>query len=208
MSAAPEVDVSASGARAAPAAPAASGSVAALLAADADDESLRRYKAQLLGGAAGAASSASAAAGARVTVHCLRLQVAGRPPIELACGDAAARAALAAAPPLIVAEGAEYRPSLLFTVEGSDVVLGLVLRTVISNGLGIPLERQRHMLGSYPPDGARVEAELPRAAWPAGMLARGTYYARSTVSDDDGNTHLDAAWRFTIARQWPAAAPP
>ena len=201
MSAAPDAppdDAEGSGARAAPTA---SGSVAVLLAVDAGDESLRRYKASLLGAAAG---SASAAPGARVTVHCLRLQVAGRPPIELACGDAAARAALAAAPPLVVAEGAEYAPSLLFTVEGSDVVLGLVLRTVISNGLGIPLERQRHMLGSYPPDGARVEAELPRAAWPAGMLARGTYYARSTVSDDDGNTHLDVAWRFTIAKQWPA----
>ena len=185
--------------------PSGSGRVSTLLASDADDASLKRYKAALLGGAVAAASGATPAVSPGVRVHCLRLCVSGRAPIELACGDAAARAALAAAPPLVVAEGAAYAPSLVFSITGDDIVVGLTLRTSISNGLGIPLDRQRHMLGSYPPDGARVEAELPRAEWPSGFLARGDYHAHSVLTDDDGRTHLDVRWRFTIARAWPAA---
>ena len=80
--------------------------------------------------------------------------------------------------------------------------LGLTLTNVVSNALGLVLDREVHALGSYPP-GPTLDLDLPPAVWPSGFLARGAYRARTTLTDDDAAVHLDVRWAFEIARKWP-----
>ena len=101
-------------------------------------------------------------------------------------------------------EGAAYRTRVRLSVS-HGVALGLRLRNAVSNSLGLVLERQEHALGSYPP-GKPLDVDLPPSAWPEGFLARGQYFAQTTVTDDDGATHLSARWSFTIAKRWPGEA--
>ena len=103
--------------------------------------------------------------------------------------------------PLVVREGAEYRTRVRVSV-AHGVALGLTLTNVVSNALGLVLDREVHALGSYPP-GPPLDLDLPPAVWPAGFLARGAYRAHTKLTDDDGNTYLDAHWAFQIARRWP-----
>ena len=197
-------DMSGGGAAAAPAAP--DGGA---------DASLERYKSSLLGAGVvcAGAGGATCACGAcvrlrdprRVVVHALVLAVAGRPDVVLDVGGAAGAAALPTPDaPLVVREGAAYRTRVRVSV-AHGVALGLTLTNVVSNSLGLVLDREVHALGSYPP-GPVLDLDLPPAVWPSGFLARGAYRARTTLTDDDGAVHLDVRWAFEIARKWPEEA--
>ncbi len=179
--------------------------LSALLAQDASDASLSSYKASLLGAAADAGAVAKDAEKRRVVVHEMRIEVAGRAPIVVALDTPAAVARLEAGGDAVVRvkEGADYAIAIVFSVH-QDVVLGLTFHNTAYSGLGIALDTTRHMLGSYPPEGKRVEARLPSATWPSGMFARGVYPCKAAFTDDDKNTHLAFRWKFEIRREWDA----
>lgn len=174
--------------------------LAALAARTEADAALQRYKESLLGGgAAGAADPETRP----VVVREIRVLVDGRPDIVLRVGTPEEVAAAAAAPPLVFKEGATYRLRFVFTVH-RDVVLGLRFANVVSR-LGVPVDRDALVVGAYAPrgPGAPYDFTTPPAEWPAGLLARGSYTARTRFTDDDGRTHLALAWAFRIERGWP-----
>lgn len=121
-----------------------------MLEKDKDDESLQRYKATLLGTAVAAAADAETR---RVVVHEMRIAVEGRPDIVMPLNSAAAIAAIESTP-LLVKEGCSYVTKIIFSVH-RDVVVGLKFDNVVSNTIGITLDRVSQMIGSYPPDGKR-----------------------------------------------------
>lgn len=173
-----------------------------LVEKDSEDESLKRYKASLLGAAAADPSAAASDKETRqVVVHEMRIKVEGRPDIVVPLGTPEDVAAFEKSP-LSVKEGVSYTTVIAFSVH-KDVVLGLKFSNVVTNSLGIPLDKTNQMIGSYPPDGKRVEFTFPVAEWPSGMFARGTYKAKTAFKDDDGNTHLAFNWAFEIKKQWP-----
>lgn len=53
------------------------------------------------------------------------------------------------------------------------------------------------MLGSYAP-GQIHEKKFPLEEAPHGMIARGSYQARSKFTDDDGHSYLDFEWSFEV----------
>lgn len=60
--------------------------------------------------------------------------------------------------------------------------------------------RFRHL--HHYPSTCSYEFRFPADTWPSGMLARGSYGAKTTFSDDDGTTHLNFAWHFDIKKDW------
>jgi len=131
----------------------------------------------------------------------MRICVEGRPDIVVPLGTPADVAAAERAR-IVVKEGAVYVTRIVFSVH-KDVVLGLKFHNAVYSSLGIVLDRVSQMLGSYPPDGKRVTADLPAGEWPSGFMARGHYAAKAKFTDDDGTTHLAFAWSFDIAKTWP-----
>ena len=176
--------------------------LAVMLSKDAEDESLRKYKAALLGAAATNPGAVAGDAETRhVVVHEMRICVEGRPDIVVPLGTPADVAAAERAR-IVVKEGAVYVTRIVFSVH-KNVVLGLKFHNAVYSSLGIVLDRVSQMLGSYPPDGKRVTADLPAGEWPSGFMARGHYAAKAKFTDDDGTTHLAFAWSFDIAKTWP-----
>ena len=59
------------------------------------------------------------------------------------------------------------------------------------------------MMGSYAPDAEKVNVyNFPFDVVPDGMLARGTYVARTQFIDDDKTVHCDFSYSFKIAKDW------
>jgi len=126
----------------------------AMVEKDAEDESLRKYKAALLGAAAANPSAVAATAETRqVVVHELRIEVEGRPDIVIPLATPAdvERAEKSKVP---VKEGCGYVTKIVFAVH-RDVVLGLKFHNVVYSSIGVALDRVSQMIGSYPPTGAR-----------------------------------------------------
>lgn len=58
------------------------------------------------------------------------------------------------------------------------------------------------MVGSFGPSAAETTAVLCKDTAPSGMLARGSYIAKSKFIDDDGNCHLECEWQLKIKKDW------
>lgn len=55
------------------------------------------------------------------------------------------------------------------------------------------------MIGSFAPQKDTYSMTFPRTGWeeaPKGMIARGSYKAKSQFIDDDKNVHLEYEWAF------------
>ena len=65
------------------------------------------------------------------------------------------------------------------------------------------MDKSTDMMGSFAPD-ANKTYEIPFATEvvPDGMLARGTYTAKTQFLDDDKTVHLDFSYQFKIAKDW------
>jgi hypothetical protein len=59
------------------------------------------------------------------------------------------------------------------------------------------VDRMEEMLGSYAP-GQIHEKKFPLEEAPHGMMARGSYQARSKFTDDDRHSYLDFEWSFEV----------
>lgn len=145
--------------------------VADVLAADAADDALTRYKKTLLGSCYSAESDEETR---RVVVREVRLIVAGRPDIVIDVSNPDAVAS-SAANRYVFKEGATYELAIACSVH-HEVVLGLRWTQAVSR-LGLVVDRDAVVLGAYAPRGAAepYTYRLPAAEWPSGMLARGQY---------------------------------
>ncbi|KAI9915462.1 hypothetical protein PsorP6_008243 [Peronosclerospora sorghi] len=170
-------------------------SVDEILAKDAEDESLRRYKEQLLG---------SAAHGDRGDTHDTRRVVVDEFRVEFEDGRENIEYNLATlegvehmrTSPFIMNEGSRYRFVISFRVN-QTIVSGLrFLNKVKKNVLAT---RDEIVLGSYAPRSKNYFFVFPRHEWmeaPSGLFYRGKYLGRFIFVDDDHHQHHKLFYSF------------
>ncbi|KAJ2939240.1 hypothetical protein O0L34_g8553 [Tuta absoluta] len=168
-----------------------------ILAADQEDESLRKYKEKLLGEAQQGAVIVDANDPRKVIVKKLALCVEGRDDVEL---DLSGDLTDLKKQVFTIKEGVQYRIRIDFIVQ-RDIVHGLkyVQKTY---RLGVPVDKMTHMVGSYPPKAEAQSYTTPLEDAPAGLVARGSYSVSSLFTDDDRNVHLHWDWAFDIKKDW------
>ncbi|XP_061401786.1 rho GDP-dissociation inhibitor 1 [Musca vetustissima] len=168
-----------------------------IMAADQEDESLRRYKEQLLGEAQAEKIIVDPNDERKVLVKKLALVSEGRPDMEL---DLTGDLTQLKKQVFVIKEGVQYRVRIDFIVQ-REIVHGLkyVQKTY---RLGVPVDKMTHMVGSYPPKKEIQCYITPPEEAPSGMMARGTYSVSSLFTDDDKHQHLKWEWTFEIKKDW------
>lgn len=168
-----------------------------IMAADQEDESLRRYKEALLGAAQSETIVVEGSDPRKVIVKKLSLCVEGRDDMEL---DLTGDLTQLKKQVFVIKEGVHYKVRIDFIVQ-REIVHGLkyVQKTY---RLGVPVDKMTHMVGSYPPKKDIQFYLTPFEEAPSGMMARGTYSVSSLFTDDDKNVHLKWDWTFEIKKDW------
>lgn len=168
-----------------------------ILAADQEDESLRKYKEALLGQAQVCTVVIEPDNPKRVLVRRLVLVVADRPELAL---DLSGDISKLKKETFTIKEGVSYRIRIEFQVQ-REIVHGLkyVQKTY---RLGVPVDKMTHMVGSYAPKTEIQSYTTPSEDAPSGMVTRGTYSVQSLFTDDDKNEHLKWEWTFEIKKDW------
>merc|ERR1711902_336536 len=101
----------------------------------------------------------------------------------------------------VLKEKAKYRIVIKFRVQ-REIVLGLKKFLVVKRK-GIRVDKSTEMMGSFAPDNKKTyEFASPYEIVPDGMLARGTYVAKTQFLDDDKVVHADFSYSFKIAKDW------
>jgi Rho GDP-dissociation inhibitor len=149
-----------------------------MVSKDSDDESLRKYKASLLGDTSVVAADVEIR---RVVIHALRISVAGRPDIVLPL-DTPDKVKAVATSVIVVKEGLAFNTTIVFSVH-HDVVLGLRFAQKVNTWIGITVDSMNQMIGSYPPKSEPYEFAFPPGEWPSGLLGRGKYTAKVRYID-------------------------
>lgn len=161
---------------------------------DGDDESLQRYKAQLLAGAEGAVLDPSK--GPEMKPLTMTLMSEGRSDKEVDLTDLEAVKKHS----FVIKEACEYRMKITFQVF-NDIVNGLkyVQHTYRK---GINLDKMNIMMGSYGPKTEPHEFKTQTQEAPEGMLLRGSYVVKSKFIDDDKKEYAAWTWNFSIKKDW------
>ncbi|KAF8726931.1 hypothetical protein HU200_019416 [Digitaria exilis] len=164
---------------------------------DKDDDSLRRWKEQLLGDVD--TTKLGETAEPEVTILTLTILTPERPdlvlPIPLVSDDKGHAFALK--------DGSTYSFRFSFTVS-NNIVSGLRYRHTVWK-TGVRVENQKVMLGTYSPQPEPYTYEAEEDTTPSGIFARGSYTAKLKFVDDDGKVHLDMIYCFEIRKDWPAS---
>ncbi|KAH7474592.1 hypothetical protein PRIC1_013281 [Phytophthora ramorum] len=174
-------------------------SVDELLAKDAEDESLRKYKEQLLG---------SAAHGDRGDANDTRRVVVEQFKVEFEDGredivyylDTLQGVEHMRTTPFVMEEGSRYRFVISFRVNQA-IVSGLRFRNKVKKT--VLATREEIVLGSYAPRSESYVFVFPRHEWmeaPSGLFYRGKYMGRFIFDDDDHHEHLKLFYTFEIKR--------
>ena len=166
-----------------------------IMAADQEDESLRRYKEALLGAAQAEQIIVEPNDERKVIVKKLALVVEGREDMEL---DLTGDLSQLKKQVFVIKEGVQYKVRIDFIVQ-REIVHGLkyVQKTY---RLGVPVDKMTHMVGSYPPKKDIQFYLTPAEEAPSGLMARGTYSVSSLFTDDDKHVHLKWEWTFEIKK--------
>ncbi|GAB2279837.1 Rab GDP dissociation inhibitor alpha [Dionaea muscipula] len=162
---------------------------------DKDDESLRKWKEQLLGNVdvnlAGAETLEP-----EVKILSLAIVSPGRPDIVLPIpedGDPKGTW-------FTLKEGSTYVLRFCFTVN-SNIVSGLrYTNTVWKTGLKV--DSTKEMLGTFSPQQEPYTHELPEELTPSGYFSRGSYTAKTKFVDDDNKSYLQLNYTFDIQKEW------
>ncbi|CAK9274395.1 unnamed protein product [Sphagnum jensenii] len=177
---------------------------------DKEDESLRRWKEQLLGGGAAAAGGLDGCLNPEVKVLRLGIRAKGREELDLL--QQLPLSTTANAPPQSTAggghltssfclkEGCQYQLKFVFTVR-NNIVSGLTCINTVWKA-GFTVDQTRSMLGTFAPQQEPYVHLLPEQVTPCGLLARGCYTARKRFVDDDGTVYLDVNYSFEIRKDW------
>ena len=176
--------------------------VAALLAKDAGDESLARYKAALLGAAAAGDLGADLSDPRRLIVTEFRIVFEDRPGGDVAFPLPQARGAATPQMAFVIKEGANYRFRIAFRVQ-HGILSGLRYHQLVQRAVFSDTEEV--VVGSYAPQSDAHSFETPRRGWnqaPSGFLARGTYTGKINLQDSDGVQHAAFGFKFAIKKKW------
>ncbi|XP_055313885.1 rho GDP-dissociation inhibitor 1 [Sitodiplosis mosellana] len=168
-----------------------------IVAADQEDESLRKYKEALLGAAQSETIIVDPNDPRKVIVKKLALCVPGRDDMEL---DLSGDISKLKKQVFTIKEGVQYKIRIDFIVQ-REIVHGLKYVQKTYRML-VPVDKMTHMVGSYPPKAEIQSYTTPFEEAPSGMMTRGTYSVTSLFTDDDKNEHLKWDWKFEIKEDW------
>uniref|UniRef100_A0A0D6R8Y2 Rho GDP-dissociation inhibitor 1 n=1 Tax=Araucaria cunninghamii TaxID=56994 RepID=A0A0D6R8Y2_ARACU len=160
---------------------------------DKEDESLRRWKEQLLGSLD--YDFAEDKVEPEVTFLSMEICCDGREiniplTIEKRTNDIS----------FAIKEGCNLRVKFKFAVH-HNIVSGLTWVNTIWRS-GIQVEQNRHMFGTFSPKREPYTHCLEEDMIPTGVLARGTFVTKSKFIDDDGRCHLELDYSFDIVKDW------
>ncbi|PKA66120.1 Rho GDP-dissociation inhibitor 1 [Apostasia shenzhenica] len=162
---------------------------------DKDDESLRKWKEQLLAGAD--LSEVGENPDPVVKILSITIITPGRPDLELPIPLVPNAKGYAFA----LKDGSRYRLKFSFTVS-NNIVSGLRYTNIVWK-TGVRVENKKVMLGTFSPQKEPYTCELEEETTPAGFFARGSYSAKTKFVDDDGKCYLDRSYCFEIRKDWP-----
>ncbi|XP_042489621.1 rho GDP-dissociation inhibitor 1-like [Macadamia integrifolia] len=162
---------------------------------DKDDESLRRWKEQLLG----SVDFSAVGENAEPEVHILSLTILSpdRPDLVLPIPFVPNSKGFAFA----LKDGSRYRLKFSFVVS-NNIVSGLKYTNTVWK-TRVRVENTKVMLGTLSPRQEPYMYEMEEEKTPSGMFARGSYYSRTKFVDDDGKCYLDISYSFEIRKDWP-----
>ncbi|KAM1154798.1 hypothetical protein ACFX13_037911 [Malus domestica] len=164
---------------------------------DADDESLRRWKEQLLGSVD--VNSVGETLEPDVKIMSLAIKSPGRSDIILPIPENGNPKGLW----FTLKEGSRY--SLEFTIQVSNnIVSGLKYTNTVWK-TAVKVDSTREMLGTFSPQSEPYTHVLPEDTTPSGIFARGSYSARSKFVDDDNKCYLEINYTFDIRKDWQSA---
>lgn len=170
-------------------------SVSEIIAADANDESLNRYKQVLLGQAKSEKVIVDADDPRNVLLRSITLVVEGRPDITMHLDKEHLNDAS-----FTIKEGAAYRIRFDFFVQ-REICTGLKYVQKVTRH-SITVDKETFMMGSYAPKMELQSFITPVDEAPSGVLHRGTYKVKSRVCDDDEHDWLSWTWTLEIAKDW------
>lgn len=162
---------------------------------DKDDESLRRWKEQLLGQVD--TEQLGETAEPEVKVLNLTILSPGRPDLVLPIPFKAYEKGYAFA----LKDGSPYSFRFSFIVS-NNIVSGLKYTNTVWK-TGVRVENQKMMLGTFSPQLEPYIYEGEEETTPAGIFARGSYSAKLKFVDDDGKCYLEMSYYFEIRKEWP-----
>ncbi|KAL9254315.1 Rho GDP-dissociation inhibitor 1-like protein [Drosera capensis] len=161
---------------------------------DKDDDSLRKWKEQLLGNVD--VNSAGETLEPEVKILSLSIVSPGRADIILPIPEDGDPKGLW----FTLKEGSTYILRFCFTVS-NNIVSGLrYTNTVWKTGLKV--DSTKEMLGTFSPQQEPYTHEMPEELTPSGYFARGSYTARSKFVDDDNKCYLEMNYTFDIQKEW------
>ncbi|XP_076908090.1 rho GDP-dissociation inhibitor 1-like [Bidens hawaiensis] len=159
---------------------------------DKDDESLRRWKEQLLGGVD--VNQVEEVQEPDVKILSLTIVSPDRPDIVLEIPNSANPKA----PWFTLKEGSKY--NLKFSIKVSnDIVCGLKYTNTVWK-TGLKVDNSKEMLGTFSPQAESYTHVMPEEVTPSGFLARGSYTAKTKFVDDVNKCYLELNYTFDIQK--------
>ncbi|KAJ1383886.1 Rho protein GDP-dissociation inhibitor [Sesbania bispinosa] len=161
---------------------------------DKDDESLRRWKEQLLGSVD--VTNVAEILDPEVKITSLSIVSPDRDDIILPIPEDGNLKGLW----FTLKEGSHYRLKFTFEVS-NNIVSGLKYTNTVWK-TGVKVDSSKEMLGTFSPQAEPYTHEMPEETTPSGLFARGTYSARSKFLDDDNKCYLEINYTFDIRKEW------
>ncbi|CAL0307313.1 unnamed protein product [Lupinus luteus] len=161
---------------------------------DKDDESLRRWKEQLLGSVD--VNNVAEILEPEVKITSLSIVSPGRDDIVLPIPEDGNLKGLW----FTLKEGSHYRLKFSFQVNNNIVSGFKYTNTVWKTALKV--DSAKEMLGTFSPQTEPYIHEMPEEITPSGIFARGTYSAKSKFLDDDNKCYLEINYTFDIRKDW------
>ncbi|KAK3016119.1 hypothetical protein RJ639_006153 [Escallonia herrerae] len=161
---------------------------------DKDDESLRRWKEQLLGSVD--INNVGEMLEPEVKILSLSILSPGRPDIVLPIPEDGKPKGLW----FTLKEGSRYSLRFSFQVN-NNIVAGFKYTNTVWK-TGVKVDSSKEMLGTFSPQQESYTFEMPEEITPSGFFARGSYTARSKFVDDDNKCYLEINYTFDIRKDW------
>ncbi|XP_010493686.1 PREDICTED: rho GDP-dissociation inhibitor 1-like [Camelina sativa] len=163
---------------------------------DKDDESLRRWKEQLLGSVD--LEEVGETPDPVVKILTLTLRSPEREDMVLTIPENGKPTSKG--PWFTLKEGAKY--SLVFTFRvTNNIVSGLRYSNTIWK-TGIKVYSRKEMLGTFSPQAEPYNHVMFEETAPSGLLVRGSYSVKSKFVDDDNKCYLENNYNFDIRKNW------
>ncbi|KAL1347446.1 hypothetical protein HN51_049162 [Arachis hypogaea] len=161
---------------------------------DKDDESLRRWKEQLLGNVD--VNNVTEVLEPEVKIISLSIVSPGREDIVLPIPENGNPKGLW----FTLKEGSPYRLKFTFVVS-NNIVSGFKYTNTVWK-TGVKVDSAKEMLGTFSPQAEPYTHEMPEETTPSGLFARGQYSAKSRFVDDDNKCYLEINYTFDIKKDW------